>query len=122
MSTKTFKIIYYAVTGLLSVMMVMSAFMYFTNTEEVGNSFVSLGYPATLVVPLGIAKLLGLVAIWTRRSSLLKELAYLGFAINFTLALFAHISAQDGDFIAPIIALVLLAASYFLDKKAFPKG
>lgn len=119
MSKKTLKIVYYVVTALFSAMMLMAAFMYFSNTEEVGQNFNNLGYPASLVIPLGIAKVLGVIAIWVGKPVILKNLAYLGYLINFVLALVAHLSAGDGEFGGPIMAIVLVSASYFLWKKAF---
>ncbi|MDW7692040.1 DoxX family protein [Flammeovirgaceae bacterium SG7u.111] len=113
------KIIYWIATGLLSAMMLMSAGMYFFNNVEVSATFERLGYPAALVYPLAIAKLLGITAILTKKSALLKNLAYVGFLINFTLALIAHLKVNDGEFYGAAMALVLLAASYFFDRKVF---
>ena len=113
------KIIYYASTGILTLLMLMSVGMYFFNYEEVSATFVSLGYPAYLVYPLAIAKLLGLVAIWSRLSDLLKGLAYAGFFFDFVLAAAAHIAAGDGQFAPAIVAIVLISVSYIFEKKAF---
>jgi len=114
---KTNTILYWIFTGLLSVMMVMSAFFYFTQTDEVGKVFVSLGYPTWLVLPLAVAKVLAVIAIVSNKSALLKRLAYYGLAIDFVLALIAHLMAGDGEFGGAVIALVLLAGSYFFNKK-----
>ena len=73
------KIIYWAATGLLSLMMLASAGMYLFNNAEVTNIFLTLGYPAYLVIPLAILKILGVTAILTRQSQILKDLAYAGF-------------------------------------------
>ena len=50
--------------------------MYFFNNETAVAMFKSLGYPTYIVYPLGVLKLLGLVAIWTRKSDTLKEWAF----------------------------------------------
>ena len=81
------KIIYWIATGLLSLMMLFSAGMYFFNHEEVVQVFTTLGYPAYIVYPLALAKVLGLIAILTKKSQVLKEWAYAGFFFDFVLAL-----------------------------------
>lgn len=113
------KIIYYVSTGLITLLMLMSAGMYFFNYEEVSATFVSLGYPAYLVYPLAVAKLLGLVAIWSRLSNLLKGLAYAGFFFDFVLATAAHLAVGDGQFAPALVAIVLIVVSYFYQKKVF---
>jgi len=115
------KIIYWVVTGLLSVMLLMSAGMYLFTHDEVSPVFNGLGFPTWVIYPLAIAKILGLVAIWTRKSALLKEWAYAGYFFNFLLALAAHLSISDGDWMGAAIALALLVTSYIYDGKAFAK-
>ncbi|MEL6558294.1 MAG: DoxX family protein, partial [Bacteroidota bacterium] len=95
--------------------------MYFFNTEEIRGAFESLNYPTYLIYPLGIAKLLGLVAILTRKSDTLKEWAYAGFFFDFLLAGAAHIAVGDGDAGGAIVATVLLLTSYFMQKSVFSK-
>ncbi len=107
------KIIHWVATGLLSAMMLMSAGMYFFNHAEVAQTFTSLGFPTYIIYPLAIAKILGIIAIWSRRSSVLKEWAYAGFCFDFLLAASAHLMVSDGQHWAAIGALVLLFASYF---------
>ncbi|MEO9965157.1 MAG: DoxX family protein [Reichenbachiella sp.] len=111
------KIIYWVATGLLSVMMLMSAGMYFINTEEIKGIFEGFNYPTYIVIPLAVAKILGIVAILTRRSSRILEWAYAGFFFDFILAFAAHWEAQDGEHFGAVIALVLLIVSYIFGKK-----
>lgn len=111
------KIIYWIATGLLTAMLLMSASMYIFNNEMVGETFITLGYPAYLVYPLAIAKLLGLLAILTKKSAVLKEWAYAGFFFDFLLATGAHLIVGDGDFPGAVMAIVLLVVSYIYDRK-----
>lgn len=113
------KIAYLASTGLLSLMMLLSAGMYFFNYAEISEVFISLGFPTFIIYPLGIAKVLGLVAIWTRKSETLKEWAYAGFFFDFALAFSAHIVAQDGEQFGALIAMILLGISYFFGRRTF---
>ena len=112
------KIVFYSSTGLLSLMMVGSAGTLFFNHTEAVQTFTRLGFPTYVIYPLGIAKLLGLAAIWTSFSRILKEWAYAGFFFNFILALSAHFFARDGEYAFAATAIALLAISYFTDKKA----
>ena len=111
------KLIFWISTGLLSLMMLGSAGMYFFNHAEVAKVFTSLGFPTFIIYPLAIAKILGLLAIWFGRSQKLKEWAYAGFFYDFTLALVAHLMVNDGQFGGAAMALVLLAASYYTHDK-----
>jgi len=117
MNKKTSKIIYYTSTGLLTAIMLMSVGMYFFNHELVAESFTKLGFPAYLVYPLAIAKILGLIAIWTKKSDMLKEWAYAGFFFNLSLASSAHLIAQDTDAEYALMALVFLVISYVFERK-----
>ena len=118
---KAIRIGYYSALGLFTALMLFSIFNYFTNYEAMSGAFTSLGFPVFLIYPLAIAKLLGLVAIWTKYSLVLKEWAYAGFVFNTLLAATAHISAGDGQAAGAIVALVLILTAYFLEKKVFPQ-
>lgn len=114
-------LIYRIVTGLFSAMMVMGAGMYFFNYEMAAEMWTTLGFPTYIIYPLGVLKLLGLVAIWTRKSNMLKEWAYAGYVFDFLLAISAHVNAADGEYGGAAMALVLVLVSYIYDKKAFAK-
>jgi len=111
------KIAYYAATGLLSVMMLMSAGTMLLMNHIAAEGFVKLGYPTYITYYLGVAKVLGLVAIWSNYSATLKEWAYAGFFFNFLLAFSAHINAGDGEWGGAAVALALLLISYFTQAK-----
>jgi len=117
MKQKRDKIIFQVTTGFLTAFMLMSAGMYFFNYDTISEIFTSLGFPAYIVYPLAVLKILGLIAIWSNRSKSLKEWAYAGFFFDFVLALSAHINAGDAGLAPPIVALILLFSSYFFDKK-----
>ncbi len=106
------KIIYLVATGLLTVNMLLSAGMYFFKHAMVVEMFEALSYPPYIIYPLGIAKILGLIAIWSNKSKTLKEWAYAGFVFDFLLAISAHINAEDGAYFGACIALVLVTVSY----------
>lgn len=117
MSDKTTRILYWLVTIPFVAMMLFAAFNYFFKHELIVDVFTRLGFPTYIIYPLAMAKLLGIIAILTNRSRTLKEWAYAGFFFNLLLALSAHLNAGDGQFAPALICLVLLTASYILDKK-----
>ena len=117
MNTKRNKINYYTATGIFTAFMMISILMYTFAHEVAIEAFTKLGFPTYIIYPLAIAKLLGLIAIWTGKSKLLKEWAYAGFFFNFLLAISAHINTGDGEFAPVIVGLILLLTSYVFSKK-----
>ncbi len=122
MNNKKIKLIYWISTVAFTLMMLMSAGMHFFNTEVIKETFTKLNFPTYIVIPYGIAKILGLVAIWTKKSDLLKSLAYAGYFYAFALAVTANISAMNDDIISSFIALTLTIISYFSEKKMYGKN
>ena len=117
---KKWKIAFYVVTGLLSLMMLASSIgFYLMQTETVKDIFETLGFPTFIVIPLAFAKIAGVIVILTRFGGPLVEWAYAGFFFDFVLAASAHINVGDGEEMGAFIALVLLAGSYYLSKHAF---
>ena len=113
------KISYYVATGLFSAIMLMSAGMYLFNHEMVAQIFTDLGFPTWIIYPLAVAKLLGLVAIWTRKSALLMEWAYAGFFFDVLLASGAHLTVTDGGQWPALGAMVMILISRIMRQKVF---
>ncbi len=122
MKDKNIRIIYWVSTGLFTALMLMSAGMHFFNTEVIKETFTKLNFPTNIVIPYGIAKILGLVAIWTKKSDFLKGLAYAGYFYAFVLAFTANIFAMNNDIVSSFIALALTIISYFSEKKLYSKN
>ena len=106
------RIIHWVATGLLSAMMLGSGGGYLFKTQEVIEVFATLGFPSFVVIPLGIAKIVGVLVILTKKWKWLTEWAYAGFNFNFFLAFFSHMSIGDNEWLGSVIALVLLYISY----------
>ncbi|CAL2082310.1 DoxX family protein [Tenacibaculum sp. 190524A02b] len=111
------KIIFYIATGLLSALMLFSAGMYFFNHAEIAKMYEIFGYPTYIIYPYGVAKILGLIAIWFVKNEIIKEWAYAGFFFAIILAFFAHVMIADGGQGGSIGAMVLLITSYIFRKK-----
>ncbi len=91
------------------------------NNEIFSKRFAEMGYPTYLIYPLTIAKLLGLIAIWSNQSKRLKEWAYVGFLFDFILAISAEVHAIDGEYFSSPMALILLLTSYIFGKMVFER-
>lgn len=114
------KIIYWIATGLLCFMMTVQGLMSFLfNREALVTLYESLGFSAALILPLGIAKLLAVIAILTKKVKMLKTLAYYGLGIDFVLAIGSHVRVADGLWAFPLFALVLLVVSFVFDRKLY---
>jgi len=106
------KIIYWITTGLVAAGMLYSSAMYLMRNPELVQGFEALGYPLFIVSLLGIAKLLGGLALVVPLPTQVKEWAYAGFAFVFIGALWTHL-ATDTPWIAPVVFLFLLSLSYY---------
>ncbi len=124
MTNKKEKTIYYIATGLMTALMCVSAGMYLFNNQVAVDAFIKYGYPLYIIYPLAVAKILGLLAIWTKKSQFLKELAYAGFFFNGILALFAHIMVGEAlsEYIHACLFLVFVITSYCYDRKVFGRS
>lgn len=110
-------LIYRIITGLFTALVLMGASQYFFNDEVVKGMFEQIDFPTYLIYPMGVAKFLGIIAIWFSKSKILKEWAYAGFVFNFLLGISAHINVNDGEHYGAVIALVFVIASYVMGKK-----
>jgi len=117
MTKQARQITYYISTALFSAMSVMAAGMYFLKNPMVSEMFLSLGYPTHIIYPLAVAKLLGVITIWSNKCPRLKEWAYAGFFFVATLATTAHLVAGDGQFMGAAALWVLVVVSYVTSKK-----
>lgn len=111
------KIAYRIVTGIFCLLMLAGATMEIFAFAESRQFVVSLGFPPFIAYVLPVTKLLGVIAILSKKSQTLKEWAYAGFFFDFVLAALAHYFSGVPSPLPAIVALVLLMTSYFLDRK-----
>lgn len=111
---KALKITYWSSTIILSLMMALSVFMYFTD-PQVAENFRKAGFRDFFRIELGIAKAIGIVLLLLPMIPRnFKEWGYAGFFITFVSAFVAHAAAGDpaSGFMGAAIALLLLLVSY----------
>lgn len=104
---------------LFSLAMLMSGITEVIRTEG-GKEIMNLGYPIYVLTILGVAKILGAIALVQEKSGTLREWAYAGFTIDFigASASGAYSGGNIGLIITPLIFLAVMFISYFLWKKA----
>jgi len=107
------KYIYWGSTGLLALMMAASGAAYFL-VADAAQTFAQLGFPDYFRVELGVAKILGAIALLVPLPRSMKEWTYAGFTISFISAVIAHLASGDpfGTVMPPVVALLILTASY----------
>ncbi|HEX5747738.1 MAG TPA: DoxX family protein [Archangium sp.] len=111
------KIAYWVLTGLFGVMMLASGGMYLSGAPQPVEGFRHLGYPDYFRTLLGIAKLLGAVALLVPVvPRTLREWAYAGFAITLVSASVSHYASGDptGQVVTPLVILGVLLTSHQL--------
>jgi len=106
------KIAYWISTALLCLLYAAGATMYLAQRPMVEEGFAYFGYPAYLINLLIAAKIAAPLALLTRVSVRLSDLAYAGMFYHLLLAISAHLNAGDGGFAPAIIALGLLVVSF----------
>ncbi|KAF5885441.1 MULTISPECIES: DoxX family protein [Rhizobium] len=105
---------YWISTALLSALYLASAYMYATKGQWVREALTELGYSANNLVPfMIIVKVLGPLAILSRVSVPLSDLAYAGIFFHLLLSGLAHIGVRKPVGALPAaIGLALLIASF----------
>ena len=109
-------IAYWGTTGVFCAVLGFSGFAHTTHQPAMVDAMANMGYPLHLMTIIGVAKLLGVVALLAPGWPLLKEWAYAGFAFNLIGATASHAFAGDefSHTIRPAIVLLIGAASYAL--------
>ncbi len=113
------KIVYWVPTSLFCLLFLASAIWTLFDIPGTVAETQALGYPSFTVIPLAIAKLLGIVAILTNTSRTLKEFAFAGFLYDVLLATLGHYNNPGigtGIGIA-IFGLIIWILAYVVDRK-----
>jgi DoxX-like family len=119
LNPKTIKTIYWVLTVLFALFMLMDGFGGITRQQAGIDVMVHLGYPIYVLSIFGIAKLLGAVAILQNKFKTIKQWAYAGFTFNFIGAIMSRGFAGDGIgwILLPLIPLAIMFAAYFFWRK-----
>ncbi len=111
------KIIYWTLTLLMFVPGTLGAFAeaFTSGPASIVKIMLALGFPLYLMKILGVAKILGGIAILTGKLPRMKEWAYAGFAFDFLGATAAHVITGDRMYaLFPFSFFVILVIAYVL--------
>ncbi|MFB5674058.1 DoxX family protein [Paenibacillus terreus] len=111
---KKLAIPYWIFTVLLAALMGLGAIPDILSAPEAVTMFEHLGYPAYLLPFIGIAKLLGVVAILVPGFPRIKEWAYAGLCFDLTGAMYSNIAVDgfSGGTLVFLVGYLLIAGSY----------
>lgn len=107
-TSKRNSLIFWISTGLFTAFMLMSTIPNILSTEEWLEVFRQLGYPAYMLPFLGVAKLLGLIAIVVPGFPRLKEWAYAGLFFDLVGAVYSGLAAGGFD---PLMLVMIIPFS-----------
>lgn len=103
-TSKRDTLFFWIFTGLFCAFMLSSAIPNILSTQEWVDVFSQLGYPVYLLPFIGVAKLLGIVALLIPGFPRVKEWAYAGFFFDLTGASFSAITVSGFN----LLMLVML--------------
>jgi len=118
---KSTKIIYWTTTILFAGFMIFSAIPDLSMTSEAKKFMDHLGYPEYIMPFIGIAKLLGSLAILSPGFKKIKEWAYAGLAFDLLGAVYSNIMTdgfQTGLLIM-VPVFIIAIVSYIYNEKIF---
>lgn len=115
LSQSKLRLIYWIVTPVFLLLQGWATSQYLMEAPRMTATITDLGYPVYFMKMLGVAKVLGIVAIATGFSRRLKEWAYAGFTFDVCAAIVSHLSVGDSLAVAlvPVAFLALQLISYF---------
>jgi uncharacterized membrane protein YphA (DoxX/SURF4 family) len=104
----------WVVTGLMAMLMLVSAVPDVFSIPGAVSVFRHLGYPAYLLIFLGTAKMLGVSAVLSPGLPRVKEWAFAGLTFDLTGALYSHLSVGDPPSVwsPALVGLILMAGAY----------
>ncbi len=109
---KNTKLIYWIVTGLFSAFMLFSAIPDILSVPDAVTFMIHLGYPKYFIPFIGVAKLLGILAILVSGYPRIKEWAYAGLFFDLVGAIYSIIAVEG--FKAGVLVMVLPIAFLFI--------
>jgi hypothetical protein len=123
---KTINIIYWVSTVLLALLMLSSAIPSLMGSPDVAKFMAHLGYPMYFgQYILGIAKLLGIIAILVPGFPRIREWAYAGFTFDLISALCSFIAVKDpvaSYALFPVFFIILIVSYIYWHKKLKASG
>jgi hypothetical protein len=113
---------YWACTILIALLMLQGGIVDLMRTDSAMEVMKFLGYPAYFTVLLGVAKVLGAIAILAPVPRVLREWAYAGFTFDTIAAIIslAAVGVVNWTLMIPGLALAFVLCSYVLWRRRLP--
>lgn len=121
--SKRDRIIFWICTGLFSAFMLSSAIPNIMSTQEWVDIFKMLGYPVYMLPFIGVAKLLGVIALIIPGFPRIKEWAYAGLFFDLTGAVYSGLAVGgfNPQMLIMLVPFALGALSYIYHHKLIAK-
>lgn len=116
---KSTKIIYWTTTILFAAFMIFSAIPNIMVTEDSKQLITHLGYPLYFIPFIGVAKLLGSIAILIPSFKKIKEWAYAGLFFDLTAVVYSAVMTDGFDpaMLTMILVFAVAITSYIFKDK-----
>jgi uncharacterized membrane protein YphA (DoxX/SURF4 family) len=116
---KKTKILYWTITGIFAAFMISTSVPDIVKQKEAVEFISNLGYPDYFIPFIGVAKILGCIAILVPGFPRLKEWAYAGLFFDLIGASFSLVSkfGFKVDMLFMAVCIAVLFASYFFYHK-----
>jgi hypothetical protein len=108
---------YKVLITLFSLLFIGSVIFGYSDLQASYDEYKHLEFPAWLLHPLSVAKVLGVIAILKSKSQSIKDFAYAGFLFDLLCALGGHIAQHEIKIILPVVCIFLWFFTYRIDKK-----
>jgi hypothetical protein len=114
-SVRRTNVVYWTTTALVALLMLEGGIVDAIRSPSAMEVFRVLGYPAYFATLLGVAKVLGALAILLPVPRTLREWAYAGFTFDVSSAIISIIASglAGWSLLIPITALAFVQASYW---------
>ncbi|MFA6261633.1 MAG: DoxX family protein [Bacteroidia bacterium] len=122
MPSKSTKIIYWTTTGLFVAFMLFSAIPDAMVVEEAKVFITHLGYPVYFIPFIGVAKILGSIALLVPGFRTIKEWAYAGLFYDLVGAVYSGIMVDGFDpaMLTMVVVFGVMFTSYFFNRRMYP--
>ncbi len=118
---KSTKIIYWTTTILFAGFMIFSAIPNIAQSEEAVTFITNLGYPKYFIPFIGVAKLIGSLAILTPQFKKIKEWAYAGLFFDLIAAVYSiiQVSGFEMSMLVMVVIFAIAITSYIYNGKMY---
>lgn len=119
-ANKKVKSLYYFCIAILGILFLLSGFLEITKNPATYPKTLSMGYPPYFITTLGVAKVIGVIALWLPYFKRLKEWVFAGFTFDVIFAFISGLQISSmADCVKASVALIGIIFSYALFKMVY---